>query len=131
MKKLIAFTLCLLLTLTLFAGCDQAATSDMEYIKNKGTMVVGITIYRPMDYQDENGQWIGFDAEFAKLVAEELGVEAKFVVIDWTKKFTELAIKEIDCIWNGMTITAEREENMSIPIPYMQNKQVKVVKEAK
>ncbi len=128
MKKLIAFALCMLLTLTLFAGCNQTGGSDMEYIKNKGTMVVGITIYPPMDYQDENGQWIGFDAEFAKLVAEELGVEAKFVVIDWTKKFTELAIKEIDCIWNGMTITDDVKNNTSYTNPYVINAQVVVTK---
>ena len=128
MKKLLALTLCLLLTVTLFTGCNQAADSDMEYIMNKGTMVVGITVYPPMDYQDENGQWIGFDAEFAKLVAKELGVEAKFVVIDWTKKFTELAIKEIDCIWNGMTITDDVKANTSYTNPYVINAQVVVTK---
>ena len=65
MKKLIALTLCLILTLTVFAGCGQKNESDLAYIQDKGTMVVGITVYPPMDYQDENGEWIGFDAEFA------------------------------------------------------------------
>ena len=128
MKKLFAMTLCLLLTLSLFAGCTKAEGSDIEYIKDKGTMVVGITVYPPMDYQDENGEWIGFDAEFAKLVAKELGVKAEFVIIDWTKKFTELSIKEIDCIWNGMTITDDVKNNTSYTNPYVINAQVVVTK---
>ena len=128
MKKLIALTLCLILTLTVFAGCGQKNESDLAYIQDKGTMVVGITVYRPMDYQDENGEWIGFDAEFAKLVAKELGVEAEFVIIDWTKKFTDLAIKEIDVIWNGMTITDDVKNNTSYTNPYVINAQVVVTK---
>lgn len=128
MKKLFVLTLCLLLTMTLFVGCDKSGGSDMEYIKNKGTMVVGVTIYEPMDYKDENGQWVGFDAEFAQLVAEELGVEAEFVIIDWGKKFTELSIKEIDCIWNGMTITDDVKANTSYTNPYVINAQVVVTK---
>jgi len=128
MKKLIALTLCLILALSLFAGCNKSGGSDIEYIKDKGTMVVGITVYPPMDYQDENGEWIGFDAEFAKLVANELGVEAEFVIIDWTKKFTELDIKEIDAIWNGMTITDDVKKNTSYTDPYVINSQVVVTK---
>lgn len=128
MKKLIALTLCLILALFLFAGCTKAGGSDIEYIKDKGTMVVGITVYPPMDYQDENGEWIGFDAEFAKLVAKELGVKAEFVIIDWTKKFTELEIKEIDAIWNGMTITDDVKKNTSYTDPYVINAQVVVTK---
>ena len=128
MKKLIALTLCLILTLTVFAGCGKKNESDLAYIQDKGTMVVGITVYPPMDYQDENGEWIGFDAEFAKLVAKELGVEAEFVIIDWTKKFTELAIKEIDVIWNGMTITDDVKNNTSYTNPYVINAQVVVTK---
>ena len=128
MKKLIALTLCLILTLTVFAGCGQKNESDLAYIQDKGTMVVGITVYPPMDYQDENGEWIGFDAEFAKLVAKELGVEAEFVIIDWGKKFTELAIKEIDVIWNGMTITDDVKNNTSYTNPYVINAQVVVTK---
>ena len=128
MKKLIALTLCLILALSLFAGCNKSGGSDIEYIKDKGTMVVGVTIYEPMDYKNENGEWIGFDAEFAKLVAKELGVEAEFVIIDWTKKFTELEIKEIDAIWNGMTITDDVKKNTSYTDPYVINSQVVVTK---
>ncbi len=108
----------------------QAETdSDYKYIMDKGELVVGITYFAPMNYKDENGELIGFETEFAKAVAAKLGVTVKFQEIDWDSKETELASKNIDCIWNGMSITPERLENMSISIPYMQNKQVKVVKE--
>lgn len=103
--------------------------SDWEYIKNKGELVIGITYFAPMNYEDKDGELVGFETEFAKAVCEVLGVKAKFQEINWSAKETELAAKNIDCIWNGMTITEEREENMSITIPYMQNKQVMIVKE--
>lgn len=92
-----------------------------------GTLVVGITDYEPMDYQDENGSWTGFDAEFARAVAEKLGVEAQFVEIDWDNKFFELESKAIDCIWNGMTITDEVKLNASVSNPYVKNAQVVVM----
>lgn len=104
--------------------------SDYQYIMDKGELVVGITYFAPMNYMDDNGELIGFETEFAKAVGEKLGVTVKFQEISWTAKETELAAKNIDCIWNGMTITEEREEAMSISIPYMQNKQVKIVKAA-
>ncbi len=106
----------------------KAEESDWEYIKNKGKLVVGITLFAPMNYKDANDELIGFETEFAKAVCEKLGLEVEFQVIDWNSKETELASKNIDCIWNGMTITEEREENMQISIPYMENKQVVVVK---
>jgi polar amino acid transport system substrate-binding protein len=81
-----------------------------------------------MNYEDENGELTGFETEFAKAVAAKLGVKVKFQVIDWNSKETELAGKNIDCIWNGMTITPERQENMQISIPYMKNEQAVVVK---
>ena len=81
-----------------------------------------------MNYTDENGDLVGFETEFAKAVCEKIGVTPKFQEISWSAKETELAAKNIDCIWNGMTITPEREENMAISVPYMANKQVKVVK---
>ncbi len=107
----------------------QAETdSDYQYVTEKGSLIIGITYFAPMNYEDENGELIGFETEFAKAVCEKLGVEPVFQEISWNAKETELAAKNIDCIWNGMTITPERVENMSISIPYMQNKQVKVVK---
>ena len=105
-----------------------AEESDWAYIQEKGVLVVGITYFAPMNYKDEDGKLVGFETEFAEAVAEELGLEVEFQVIDWNSKETELASKNIDCIWNGMTITPERAENMQISIPYMQNKQAVVVK---
>ena len=90
------------------AAEDSAAgESDMAYVQEKGTLVVGITDFAPMDYKDENGEWIGFDADMAKAFAESLGVEAEFVEIDWDNKILELDGKTIDCVWNGMTLTED------------------------
>ena len=118
MKKFIALALVLILALSCFAGCSK-----------KDTFVVGITDYAPMDYKDENGEWTGFDAEFARLFAEELGMEIEFFVItDWGKKFVELEVGNIDCVWNGMTITEEAQLNASVSNPYVVNAQVLVMK---
>lgn len=109
---------------------NQDTDSDLAYIKANGKLVVGITEYEPMDYKDENGEWTGFDAELARLFAEELGVECEFFVIgDWGKKFFELEAKNIDCVWNGMTITDEALNNASVSDPYVINAQVVVMKE--
>ena len=103
--------------------------SDLAYVLDNGKLVVGITEYEPMDYKDENGEWTGFDAELARLFAEELGVECEFFVLaDWGKKFFELEAKNIDCVWNGMTITEEAEANSSVSDPYVRNAQVVVMK---
>ena len=129
MKKMIALMLAILMTLTLFAGCGAKEGSDLAYVKKNGKLIVGITDYAPMDYKDENGEWTGFDAEFARLVAAELGVEVEFFVIaDWGQKFYELETKNIDCVWNGMTITEEALLNASVSDPYVINAQVIVMK---
>ena len=106
----------------------EATASDLAYIKEKGEMIIGYTEFAPMNYKDDEGNFVGFETDFAKAVCEELGVEAKFQLISWEAKETELAAKTIDCIWNGMTITPERLEAMSISTPYMANKQVLIVK---
>ena len=112
-----------------FDAFKQSETdSDWAYIKAKGELIVGITYFAPMNYKNDAGELVGFETEFAKAVGEVLGVNIKFQEISWSAKETELAAKNIDCIWNGMTITDERAENMSITIPYMANKQVMVVK---
>ena len=112
-----------------FDEFKQAETdSDWAYVQNNGKLIIGITYFAPMNYKDDNGELVGFETEFAKAVCQVLGIDAEFQEISWAAKETELASKNIDCIWNGMTITEEREENMSISIPYMQNKQVKVIK---
>ena len=101
--------------------------SDVAYIQDKGTLIVGITDFAPMDYKDDNGEWIGFDADMARLVAEKLGVEAQFVVIDWDNKIMELDSKNIDVVWNGMTLTQEVTEAMECTNAYCNNAQVIVV----
>lgn len=105
-----------------------AANSDLAYIKDKGTLIVGITDYAPMDYKEEGSdEWIGFDADFARLAAEKLGVAVEFIEIDWDNKFFELDAKSIDCIWNGMTITTDALANASVSNPYVKNAQVVVM----
>ena len=130
MKKMIAMLLALLMMGTLFAACGSTSgDSDLSYIQDKGKLVVGITDYAPMDYMDENGEWTGFDAEFARLFAQELGVECEFYVLaDWGKKFMELDTKQIDAVWNGMTITDDATLNSSVSNPYVINAQVVVMK---
>ena len=133
MKKLFALILAMLMVATLFAACGAKAPAapetDLAAIKSKGKLIVGITDYAPMDYKDENGNWTGLDAEFAQLFAKELGVECEFYVIaDWGKKFMELDTKQIDAVWNGMTITDEAKLNSSVSNPYVINAQVVVMK---
>ena len=154
MKKIIAMLLVLLLTLSCFTACGSAPTadeagsndattdvvsddsqtaedggSDLAFVQNNGKLVVGITDYAPMDYKDDNGEWTGFDAEFARLFAEELGVDCEFFVLaDWGKKIFELDSKNIDCVWNGMTITEEILLTSSVSDPYVVNAQVVVMK---
>ena len=146
MKKIIALILALALCLC-FAACGGTTTptddtgnadatkdtadtaSDLAYVQSNGKIIVGITEYAPMDYKDENGEWTGFDAELARLFAEELEVECEFFVIgDWGKKFMELDAKSIDAVWNGMTITEEATSNASVSDAYVVNAQVVVMK---
>ena len=105
-----------------------AADSDLAYIQEKGNMIIGYTVYEPMNYTDENGEFTGFDTELATLVCEKLGVEPVFQEIDWNTKEVELNGKTIDCIWNGMTLDADREANMACTKPYVKNAQVVVMK---
>lgn len=103
-------------------------SGDWDYIKNKGTLVIGITDYKPMDYRDENGNWVGFDADYARAVCDKLGVTAEFKEIEWDSKLIALKARDIDCIWNGMTITEDIEKVADCTTPYMFNTQVAVVK---
>ncbi len=106
---------------------EPAADGDVAYIKEKGTLIVGMTEFEPMDYKNEAGDWIGFDADMAKIVAEKLGVQVQFVVIDWDNKLMELNSKNIDVAWNGMTLTDAVKESMECTNPYCDNAQVVVV----
>ncbi len=109
-------------------SASASADDDLAYITDNGKMVIGYTVYEPMNYTDDNGDFTGFDTEFAKAVCAKLGVEPEFVEINWDTKEVELSAKSIDCIWNGLTITDERSANMSISLPYVKNAQVIVVK---
>nr|WP_302666589.1 transporter substrate-binding domain-containing protein [uncultured Agathobaculum sp.] len=145
-KKLLALLLAGVMSASLLTGCgggnnENAATdngdasstettSDLAYVQDKGSMVIGYTVYEPMNYTDENGEFTGFDTEFAKAVCEKLGVEPEFVEINWDTKVVELDAKSIDCIWNGMTITDDLKENIAVSDPYVKNMQVVVIKDS-
>ncbi len=105
----------------------QVTDSDLAYVKDKGTLIVGITEFEPMDYQDANGQWIGFDADLAKAFAESLGVTAEFQLIEWDSKVMELEGKTLDVVWNGMTLTDDVKAAMECSNPYFNNAQVVIV----
>ena len=109
------------------AGTEAAAQTDMEYVKEKGTLVVGITDFAPMDYKDAEGNWVGFDADLAKDFAANLGVEVEFVEIEWSNKIMELDAKSIDCVWNGMTLTDEVKASMNCSNAYCNNAQIVIV----
>ena len=116
---------------TTAAQIVEMTESDIDYITNKGKLVVGMTKYEPMNYLDENNEWTGFDTEFAQAVAKELGLEVEFIEIDWDNKFFELSARQIDCVWNGMTITDEAKLNSSVSDAYVKNAQVVVMKSDK
>ena len=107
-----------------------ADSGDWAAILAKGKLVIGITDYKPMDYKNDNGEWIGFDADYARAVCEKLGVTPEFKEIDWEGKEMSLQAGDIDCIWNGMTITDAIEEVADCTVPYMYNTQVAVIKKA-
>lgn len=141
-KKILAVLLAVIIAVFSFAACsgaknaddtnnnnNAAATdSDFDAIVAKGKLVVGITNFAPMDYKDEQGNWIGFDADLGKAVAEKMGVDVEFIEIDWDNKFLELETGSIDCIWNGMTITDEVKQNSSVSQAYAMNQQIVVTK---
>ena len=127
MKKTIALLTALVMMLTMVCCAFAADQTDAEYVKEKGTLVVGITDFAPMDYKDEDGNWIGFDADMAAAFAEYLGVEVEFVEIEWDNKVLELNSKSIDCVWNGMTLTDEVMAAMTCSNAYCNNAQVVIV----
>lgn len=143
-KKLLALLLAGAMSASLLAGCgggntnatentdsntaeNTEAESDLAYVQEKGTLVVGITEFEPMDYQNADGEWIGFDADMAKAFAESLGITAEFQVIDWDNKVMELDGKTIDVVWNGMTLTDEVTSAMECTNAYCNNAQVVIV----
>ena len=130
MKKLITLILVALTCLTAcFSLTACGKKSDLERVKENNKLVVGVTIYQPMDWVDEeSGEWTGFDAELAQMFAEELGVNCQLVIITWSQKVAELDSKQIDLVWNGMTASAELGEQIDFSVSYAKNAQVAVVK---
>ena len=126
-KKLLAMLLATVMCLSVTACGSGESEGDLGKIKEKGTLVVGITEFEPMDYKDENGEWIGFDADMAKAFAEKLGVKVEFTEIDWDNKALELDAGSIDCVWNGMTLTDEVKSAMDCSKEYCNNSQVVVM----
>ena len=127
MKKLLALALAVMMMACLITGIAAAEESDWDYISGKGKLVVGMTLFAPMNYY-EGDEFVGFDTELTKAVGKKLGVEIEFVEINWDSKEIELNSKNIDCIWNGMCITPERKENMSMTNAYLYNTQAIVAK---
>lgn len=131
MKKLVAVLLAAVATITVclsLTACGNDTKADWDYINNKGEMVVGYTVYDPFGYTDENGNVVGFDVELARAVANKLGIKAKFQIIDWNAKVTELNARNIDVIWNAMTITDTLKNSIDISEAYCKNNQAVVVK---
>ena len=140
-RRVLSVLLCAGLVVSMMAGCGskkedsksgddtgkETEASDMDYVKDQGKLVVGITNFEPMDYKDESGEWVGFDADLASAFAESLGVDVEFVEIDWENKILELDVKTIDCVWNGMTLTEEVTSSMECTDAYLENAQVVVV----
>lgn len=128
MKKLIAMLLTSTMVMSMTASVYAEDASDKAYVQDKGTLVVGITDFAPMDYKEEGSdEWVGFDADMASAFAESLGVDVEFVEIDWDNKALELDGKTIDCVWNGMTLTDEVTSSMECSNAYCNNAQVVVV----
>ena len=117
MKRFLILVLAMLLLVGCLAGCSS-----------KKTLKVGMTVYKPMNYKDDNGEWTGFDTEFAQKAAKELGYDdVEFIEIEWGNKFYELESGAIDCIWNGMTLTDEVKKNTAYSDAYVLNAQVVVM----
>ena len=124
--KVLALMCIAALTMVMVAGC-ASEQSDLAYVQGKGKLVVGITDFAPMDYKDAEGNWVGFDADLAKAFAESIGVEAEFVEITWAQKANELKTKNIDVVWNGMTLTDDVKALMDCSNAYCKNAQVVVM----
>lgn len=126
MKKLLALILSVLMLTAFLTSCMDS--SDLSRVEKADKLIVGITVYKPMDYLDENNEWTGFDAELAQMFAEELGVNCVLHIITWSNKVAELNSKNIDLIWNGMTASDELGKEIDFSVSYAKNAQVAVVK---
>ena len=130
MKKIFTLLMVAVLAATACMSLTACGGGASEIGAGDGKLVIGYTIYPPMNYTDDNNEFVGFDTELAKAVCELLQVECEFKEIVWNNKVMALDSKEIDVVWNGMTITDELKQAMSITEPYLENKQVIVCKAA-
>jgi len=138
-RKKVCRLAAIVIAAVMMAGCagdkdemtagPRPGQSDLEYVQSKGTLVVGVTDFAPMDYHDGEG-WSGFDADLAEAFAESIGVTAELVEIDWDDKTKLLEEGSIDCIWNGMTLTEKLQETISCSEPYLSNAQVVVMQDS-
>ena len=138
MKKILALALALIMCLFAFVGCSvenaDAPKTDDPTTEAKPKLVVGYTLYEPMNYKDADGKLVGFDTELAMLVAEKLGMDIEFKEIEWSNKYLELESGAINCIWNGFTSNCadddgvQRSEKVDFSYAYMNNEQCVVVK---
>lgn len=129
MKKIISVLMVAIMLLACLTACQPAEKKgDVDAVKDAGKLVVGVTVYEPMDYLDKDNEWTGFDAELAKMFAESLGVNCQLVIINWNNKVAELNSKQIDLIWNGMTASDELGQQIDFSVSYAKNAQVAVVK---
>jgi polar amino acid transport system substrate-binding protein len=149
-NKLCALLMTLLMCSALLAGCGSSSTAtttteadttqtelsaeveedDWAYIQSKGTLVIGITIFEPMNYYGDDQELTGFDTEYAEAVCEKLGLTPEFIEINWDTKEIELNSKTIDCIWNGFTISEDKKTSLTYTTPYVKNMQVAVIQAA-
>ncbi len=119
MKKIISLLLILLTAGLLIAGCGSA---------DKKKIVIGLDDnFPPMGFRDEKNELVGFDIDMAKEAAKRMGMEVEFKPIDWNSKEAELNGKRVDMLWNGLTITEKRKENILFTNPYMENRQIIIV----
>ena len=114
------------------SSSDLSNQSDLVYVRAKRSLVIGVTNTAPLDYREEGDftNWYGFDADMARAFAESLGVEAEFLEIIWDNRVMDLQSKEIDCMWNGMTLTEDAQSMMACSEPYFSSAQVVVVPSA-
>ena len=125
MKKLLALALAVMMMAGLITGIAAAEESDWDYISGKGKMVVGMTLFAPMNYY-EGDEFVGFDTELTKAVGEKLGVNIKFIEINWDSKEIELNSKNIDCIWNMFGVNEDRKSYTDFTYAYIINGEVPV-----
>ncbi len=134
MRAWTAFLVLIVVASLAFAGGASESTAEggednsLQYILDKGELVLGLDdSFPPMGFRGEDGEIVGFDIDLAKEVTDRLGVELRLQPIDWDAKVLDLNSKDIDVIWNGLTITAEREEQITFSKPYIANRQIVIV----